>query len=199
MDESPQVPEPHDPYGDVPAPDYARPEARTRRPWMIAAIVAAAVLVVGGFFGVKAIAGGGSTSTSTASQGTGNGPGNGGRRGTVGTLQSIDGSTLTVATFNRGGNNAGANDGTTTVITNGSTKFYKAVSGSLSDVKTGDRVTAMGTPDGTNAVTAARIIDTGTMTADGFGGPGGGQGGRRFRNGGNGDNGQNNNGTAPSN
>ena len=175
MDEPQQVPEPHDPYGA--APDYARPEARSRRPWMIAAIVGVVVLVIGGFFGVKALAGGGS-STSTASQGPANGArGNGGRRGTVGTLQSIDGSTLTVATFNRGGNDANNAGGTTTVVTNGSTKFYKTASGALSDVKVGDRVTAMGTPDGTNGLTAQRIIDTGT-TMEGQVAPG--AGGRRF-------------------
>src|SRR5437762_2234039 len=124
MDEPQQVPEPHDPFGEGAAPDYARPEARSRRPWVIAAVVGVIVLVVGGFFGVKALAGGGSPSTSTAAQTPANGgPGNGGRRGTVGTLQSIDGSTLTVATFNRGGNdaNGGATGGTATVITNGST------------------------------------------------------------------------------
>jgi len=185
MDESPEVPESHDPYGESPAGDYARPAPRSRRPWIIGGAIGVVVLAVGGFFAVSALAGGGSSSsTSTAGQAPGNGQG---RRGTIGMLQSIDGSTLTLATFNRGNDNqAGANNsnggGTTTVITNGSTKFYKTVSGALSDIKTGDRVTAMGTPDGTNAVTAARIIDTGTMV-DVFGGPGGGPGGgaRRFR------------------
>ena len=160
---------------------------------MIAGAVGVVVLAVGGFFGVKALAGGSST-TSTASQGPGGGArGNGARRGTVGTLQAIDGSTLTVATFNRdpngnrsGGGGASAVGGTTTVTTNGSTKFYKTVSGALSDVKVGDRVTAMGTPAGDNTVTAERITDTGTMNAGGFGGPGAGDGGvRRFRNGNN--------------
>jgi hypothetical protein len=194
MDEPQQVPEPHDPDGEGGAPDYARPEARSRRPWAIAAVVGAIVVVVGGFFGVKAIAGGGSSSASTASQAPNGGSGGGGRRGTVGTLQSIDGSTLTVATFNRGGNepHRGAAGGTATVITNGSTKFYKTVSGSPSDIKVGDRVTAMGTPDGTNAVTAQRVTDVGAVMDAGFGGPGGG-GARRFGNGGNG------NGAPPSN
>jgi len=194
MDESPQVPEQHDPYGETPAADYARPQPQSRRKWMIPAAIGVVVVAVGGFFGVKALAGGGSSSTSTASQAPANGGGQGaGRRGTIGTLQSIDGSTLTVATFNRGGGNgaqtgnAGAAGGTTTVITNGSTKFYKIVSGALGDIKVGDRVTATGTPAGTNVVTAARVSDTGTMTA--FGGPGGGGAGRSFRN--------NNNGSTP--
>src|SRR5207248_3752394 len=117
MDESQQVPEPHDPYGEGAAPDYARPEARSRRPWMVAGAVGVIVLAIGGFFGVKALAGGGSSSTSTASQGPANGgPGNGARRGTVGTLQSIDGSTLTVATFARGQNNGAAAGGNTTTV-----------------------------------------------------------------------------------
>jgi hypothetical protein len=197
MDEPEQTPTPHDPYGDSPAAEYARPEGRSRRTWMVAAAIGVVVLAVGGFFGVKALAGGGSSSTSTAGQApAGNGQGRGGGRGTVGTLQSIDGSTLTVATFARGGaNGANPGAGTTTVVTNGSTKFYKTVSGSLSDVKVGDRVTANGTPDGTTALTAARITDTGTMNA--LGGPGGGgpgAGGRRPGANGNG----NGNGTPPS-
>ncbi|MBV8161727.1 MAG: hypothetical protein JO265_12455, partial [Acidimicrobiia bacterium] len=73
---------------------------------------------------------------------------------------------------------SGAAAGTTTVITNGSIKFYKTVNGSLSVIKVGDRLTAMGTPDAnaTSSLTASRITDTGTMTGL-FGGPGGG--GRR--------------------
>ncbi|TMK87883.1 MAG: hypothetical protein E6G57_09130, partial [Actinobacteria bacterium] len=195
MDESPQTAEEHDPYGEGAAPDYARPQARWRRPWMIGAAVGVAVLAVGGFFAVEALAGGGSSSTSTASQGpaNGGGPGSPGRRSTAGTLQSIDGSTLTVATFTRAQNSGGA-AGTTTVITNGSTKFYKTVSGSMSDIKTGDRVTAMGTPSGTAALTAARITDTGIMNAA-LGGPGAGGGGRRAGNG----NGNGNNAAPPSN
>ncbi|MBV9411392.1 MAG: hypothetical protein JO148_07335, partial [Acidimicrobiia bacterium] len=190
MDEQESAPEPHDPYGAGTAPEYARPEKSSRRTWMIAAGVGVVVLAVAGFFGVKALAGGGSSSTSTAAQAPAAGQG-GGRRGTIGTLQSIDGSTLTVATFNRGGAN-GANGGgaggavgnTTTVTTGSSTKFYKTASGTLSDIKVGDRVTATGTPAGTNTVTAARITDTGAAVI-GFGGGAGNGAGRRFRNGNN--------------
>src|SRR4051794_41889744 len=131
MDEPQQVPEEHHPSGEA-APDYARPEPRSRRPWIIAAVAGVVVLIVGGFFGVKALAGGGS-STSTASQAPGNGQGQGrGRQGTIGTLQSIDGATLTVATFNRGGGNNAPNGGgakgrggnTTTGTQGGSTEVY---------------------------------------------------------------------------
>jgi hypothetical protein len=198
MDEPEQTPTPHDPYGDQPTAEYARPEGRSRRTWMVAAAIGVVVLAVGGFFGVKALAGGGSSSTSTAGQApAGNGQGRGAGRGTVGTLQSIDGSTLTVATFGRGGNNgANSGGGTTTVVTGGSTKFYKTVSGALSDIKVGDRVTANGTPDGTTALTAARITDTGTMNA--LGGPAGGPGGGGRRANANGNGNGNGNGTPPS-
>ena len=190
--DDPQEPsEAHDPYGGLAQPSEPQGAGgwtRSPRTWIVAG-VALVVLVVGGVLGANALSGGGSSSASTGAQGPGNGAGQGNpaRRGTAGTLQSIDGSTLTVATFNRGA--GGGNSGTTTVITNGSTKFYKAVTGSFSDIKAGDRVTSTGTPDGTNSVTATRITDTGTMTA--LGGPGGGGGGRRF--GGNG----NGNGAAP--
>ena len=170
MDE-PQLPDSHDPYGDLAPPlgEQGRPSSgRSRRMWAVAAI-AVVVLAGGAFIGVKALAGGGSSPTSTAAQGPG---GNGrrfGGRGTVGTLQSVDGSTLTVATFgNRDANAGGAGGGTTTVVTNSSTKFAKAVTGALSDVKVGDRVMARGTPDGTDTLTAERITDTGTMQMGGL-------------------------------
>ena len=178
--DDPQQPsEAHDPYGGLAQPSAPHDGGgwtRSLRTWIVAA-VALVVLVGGGIVGANALSGGGSSSASTGAQGAGNGAGQGNpaRRGTAGTLQSIDGSTLTVATFNRAA--GGSNSGTTTVITNGSTKFYKAVTGSFSDIKAGDRVTATGTPDGTNSVTATRITDTGTMTGAGAGGGGGG---RRF-------------------
>ncbi len=202
MDEQDSAPEPHDPYGAGAAPEYARPQKGSRRTWMIAGAVGVVVLAVGGFFGVKALAGGGSSTSTAANAPTAGGQGGAGRRGTIGTLQSIDGSTLTVATFNRGAGGANGGGGaaagvgnTTTVTTGSSTKFYKTVSGALSDIKVGDRVTAMGTPAGDNTVTAARITDIGTMNAGGFAGFGGGNGGgRRFRNGNN----PNGNGAPPS-
>jgi hypothetical protein len=196
LDEPHQPQEAHDPYGDMPSRPPEQRSAFWRSPrTRVVAAAAVVVLAVGAFFGVKAMAGGGS-STSAATQGAGNGAGRGnpGGRGTAGTLQSVDGSTLTVAIFNRGANGNNAGGGTTTVITNGSTKFYKTVTGSFSDVKAGDRVTATGTPDGTNSLTAARITDTGTMMGA-FGGAGGGPGGGGGRFGGNGT--ENGNGAAP--
>jgi hypothetical protein len=146
-------------------PDVAS-RRRSPRVWIAVAILAV-VLAVGGFFGIKA-AGGSSTKSSTAAAA---GPGGGQRGGgTVGTLQSVDGSTLTISSFN-GGN--------TTVITSSSTKFMKAVTGALSDIKVGDHVAVMGTADGTNAITAQRITDNGTNNNFGARGQGGPRNGTR--------------------
>src|SRR5438270_1661184 len=111
--------EDHGAYGDAPPPFEEGGASRrlTPRVW-ISIGVAAVLLAVGGFVGLKAASGGGSKSATAAAEG--GPPGTPGRGGTVGTLQSVDGSTLTVATFN------GA---TTTVITSSSTRFMKAVTG----------------------------------------------------------------------
>jgi hypothetical protein len=150
--------EAHEAYGDMP-PTSGPPgveQGRSKRTWVIVG-TAVVVLAVGGFLGAKAFGGGGSPTTASANNGQGAAPGGGGRgRGTFGTLQSIDGATLTVATPN-------SNGGTTTVITSSSTRFAKSVTGALSDIKVGDRVTAMGTAAGTNEVAAQRITDMGTM------------------------------------
>ncbi len=177
-----QPPDDLQPAAPAPAP---RPWFKSPRTW-IAAGVAAVVVIVGGVVAANALGGGGSSESSanTASQGPGTGGGQG-RRGTFGTLQSIDGSTLTVATFAGRNDPTAAAGGTTTVLTNGSTTFYKTASGSFSDIKIGDRITATGTPDGTNSLTAQSITDTAAMGVNGPG-PGGGFGngnGRRFRNG----------------
>lgn len=153
------------------------PRSSSRRVWVIAGL-AAVILAIGGFAGAKALSGGGSKPATSASP-SGGATGRGGR-GTVGTLQSVDGSTLTVASFN--GN-------TTTVLTSSSTKFLKSVTGSVSDIKVGDRVVAMGTPSGTNTVAAQRLSDMGAGGA-GFGGRQGPPGTRIRRFG---------NGTAPDN
>src|SRR6476469_4986734 len=127
-----------DPYGDAasPAPDAAPqpPDVshhRGRRTWVIAG-VAVVVLVVGAFVGVKATSGGSSHATTAAAQGPNDqgGPRRG-RNGTFGTLQSIDGPTLTAAT---------ENGSTTVATTSSSTKFSKTVTGVFSDIKVGDRI-----------------------------------------------------------
>src|SRR5205807_3150823 len=118
---------------------------------------AVVVLAVGGFLGVKAASGGGSKPTTAAAQGAGGAGGQGrnfGGRGTFGTLQSVDGPNLTIAT---------GNGSTTVATTSSSTRFTKTVTGAFSDIKVGDRVVAMGTPNGTNALTAQRITDNGTV------------------------------------
>jgi hypothetical protein len=166
-------------------------QGRSRRTWLMAGL-AVVVLIVGAIVGVKVAGGGKSSATTASAQNGGQGaPGAGGRgggRGTVGTLQSVDGQTLTVAT--RNGN-------TTTVITSSSTKFAKAVTGALSDIKVGDRVSARGTADGTS-VAAQRITDSGT-TNMGFGGGGFGGGGQGRRPGGNAPPGSVPNSTRPDN
>jgi hypothetical protein len=160
-----------DPLDNAPEPPGVE-RGRSLRRWVIAG-AAVVVLAVGGFVGVKAVGGNGSSATAASAQNGPQGPGGASRsggRGTFGTLQSVDGQTLTVAT--RNGN-------TTTVVTSSSTRFVKAVPGALSDIKVGDHVMARGTADGTN-VAAQRVTDTGTQ-ALGFGG--GGQGRRRSGNG----------------
>ncbi len=142
---------------------------------------AAVVFVVGIALGVRAA----TSHSSTAAAGNGpngnrNGPG--GRGATLGTLASVHGSVLTVTT----------NDGNKVVVnTSGSTRVTRSSSGTLADIKVGDRVTFRGTSSGTNAVTAEQIGDTGSADqapsggAPAAGGPGNGTG--TFRgNGGNG-------------
>jgi hypothetical protein len=154
-------------YGDPPA--AAGPpgveHGRSKRTWVIVG-TAAVVLAVGGFLGAKAFGGGSSNTTASAQSGQGQGSGQGRRllgRGTFGTLQSVDGPTLTLATPN-------SNGGTTTVVTSSSTRFVKAVTGAFNDIKVGDRITAMGTAAGTDEVAAQRISDMGAMQL--FGGQG---------------------------
>lgn len=149
-------PEPVEPEPSATPPPP--PATKNRRAWWIAAAVA--VLVVGGaLLGAKLLSGGSNASASTRPANAVGGPNGLGRGGSFGTLQSIDGATLTVATFN---------GQTTAVVTTNSTKFFKSATGALSDIKVGDRVTAMGTPNGTNALTAQQITDQGNA-APGFG------------------------------
>jgi len=88
----------------------------------------------------------------------------GGMRG-AGTIESIDGSTITITT---------PMGDSTRVLTDGSTTFTKVARGALGDIEVGDNVTVMGTSSG-STVTASRIIDAGTTADPGPGnGPGGG-------------------------
>jgi hypothetical protein len=152
---------------------------------VIGAAVAVVVLVAG-FLVVKALTGGGGGKTTVASAQTpaNNGPGGRGFRGggTFGTLQSVDGSTLTVAT---------RNGDTATVLSNSSTRITKSVDGTVGDIKVGDRIVTRGTSSGTDTVTADRISDMGSGTAFGPGGQGRRNGGQGRQNGQNGQNGAN--------
>lgn len=145
-------------------PDPPRP--RRRLVWPVTAL-AAAIVAVGGFAGAKALSGG--TSKTSAAPSRPAAPGRRNRPGTVGTLQSVDGTTLTVASFN--GN-------TTTVLTSSATKFFKNAPGALGDVKVGDRVVAFGTAGGDNTVAAQRLSDMGSSPASSDG-RGAGVAGRR--------------------
>jgi len=74
-----------------------------------------------------------------------------------GTIQSIAGSTLTVA---------GANGKTTRATTSDTTVVTMSAPAQLGDVAVGDRVVATGTPDGTAYITATRIVDSGMSNAN---------------------------------
>jgi hypothetical protein len=169
-------PDPDDDSLDIgPDPTISEPPGvshhRGRRTWVIVG-VAVVVLGVGAFVGVKAASGGGSKATTAAAQAPADGGQQGTRRGgTFGTLKSIDGPNLTIET---------GNGNTMVATTSSSTRFTKTVPGAFSDIKVGDRVIAMGAPNGTDAITAERITDNGTMSGA-LGEPGRGPGqGRRF-------------------
>jgi len=179
------IPE-HDPFGrtppegpNQPGGPHDPPSSPRARAW-IAGGVAAAVLATGGFFGVQAVASH-TKSAASATAGPGGGFGGGGfggggpgGGGTVGTIKSINGSSLVVTT------SAGA---TETVNTTSATTVTKSVTGAASDIKAGDHVVVLGT--GTTAIAATSVTDSGTNAAAvgaggagaGGGAPGGGQGG----------------------
>jgi hypothetical protein len=158
-----------------------QPRKRSAKTWVavgagVAALTAASVV------GINVASS--KMSTATAASATNGGPGGqfggqggpggfGGQGGPGGgqggTIASIDGSTITITT----------RDGSTAKVeTSASTTVSKVVTGAVSDIKTGDNVTVMGTSTGDAAVTAARITDTGTVADAGFGGgqpPAGGE------------------------
>lgn len=170
----------HDPFGTLagsapaaeplPVPDgsVAAPSTPSAKSW-IAGGVAAAVLGVGGFFAVGALASHTKSATSLTTGGGGGAPGFGpggggpGGGGVSGVLTSVNGSNLTITT---------AGGTTERVVTSSATTFGQSVKGSVSDIKVGDNVIATGT--GTATVAATAITDSGALTAPGGpGGPGG--------------------------
>lgn len=109
------------------------------------------------------------TTTNAATSGPAPGANTGGANGrrlgggTAGTLKSVNGSSLVVT----------ATDGSSvTVKTSSTTTIEKSVTGSIGDVKVGDNVVATGSSTGADALTAQRVVDSGTLARDG--GPGGG-------------------------
>jgi hypothetical protein len=135
--------------------------------WIAAGVTA---LVIGGGAAYALTRSGSHTSPAAAAAAgtpaTGQGP-NGGRRGpgTFGTIAAIKGTSFTVTT---------ANGATVNVTTSRATTITTSQTGALADVKVGDRITAIGTGT-TAAVTADRVVDTGTLDV-GFGN---GRGGNR--------------------
>ena len=94
------------------------------------------------------------------------GQGAGGRRGVTGTVQKVEGNTLTVTS---------AQGETVTVQLTDSTPIEKTVAGSASDLTAGANVLVIGTRSGNNvAATAIQLTDG----AAGLGGLFGGGGGR---------------------
>jgi hypothetical protein len=160
------------------SPDQSDAAPRTPRPpWVVWLSVAAAiVLVAGGFFVAKAMAGsasGSSTATGGApANGSANTNGNNGQGrgpGTSGTIMSISGDTLTVKDT--------ATNSTVSVTTSSSTRVTLAQSVAVGSVVKGDRIFVTGTTSG-NSVDATTISDLGSSTSNLPTGGGGGPAGR---------------------
>jgi co-chaperonin GroES (HSP10) len=105
----------------------------------------------------------GSNGQQGAPPSSGGGPGAGGGRPTAGTVESSTGSTLTIKT---------SSGSTVTVMTSSSTKVTVVKTGTVSDLKVGDRIVVSGTT--TNGTITATTIRTGSAGLGG--GPGGGPG-----------------------
>ena len=138
-------------------PQAEGPRHRSRA-WIAGVLV---VVLAGTFAGFKLTTGTKKPASATTAQSP---SGAAARGGLVGTLASISGDTLIVTT------QSGVK---TTVHTSSATVFTASVAGSITDVKVGDQVSAIGTSAGTDHITAQRVTDTGTTAS---GGPGGGQG-----------------------
>ena len=86
------------------------------------------------------------TRTTRPGNGTGSGFPNGGAgRGTLGTLKSVNGNTLTLTTMQ---------GSDVTVDVNDSTSIQKTIAGTISDLQQGESVTVMGTQDASGNITA---------------------------------------------
>lgn len=94
--------------------------------------------------------------------------GTGGSRAAAGTILSMDSQSITVKL---------QSGGTRTVYYSGSTTIGKMDTGSSSDLKTGDRVAASGTPNPDGSVAAKNIEILPAGSTGGFFGFGGGNGG----------------------
>jgi hypothetical protein len=128
----------------------------------------------GGFGGGEGFPGGGAGAPSGA-PGAGTGTGTGGANGagafTAGTIQSVDGDTITVK----------LQDGSTVkVTTSDSTKVTETTSSSVSKLKSGDEITVIGEKDSSGDVTARSIAEGQSgLGLRGFGGQRGGGTGTR--------------------
>ncbi|MEO5679077.1 MAG: DUF5666 domain-containing protein [Acidimicrobiales bacterium] len=151
-------------WGDrgAPAPVDASAAAasaapKPRRHWVIGAAAAVAVAAGVGLFAVKS---GSDGTTTTATSTTVASPRRGGR-GTVGQLTAVDGATLTLT----------SRDGTAVkVTTSEDTMVTRAVPGTLAEVKVGDNVVVTGTSAAAGSITAARVVDSGTLAPGSLGG-----------------------------
>jgi hypothetical protein len=156
---------PAEPGGASPLPEVEvtePPHSDKARPawlrWVAAG--AAVLLVVGGFFGAKALSSNSnaSASPSTANSGAGlNGGGRGGQPGTFGTIESISGDTLTVKST--------ATNASVKVVASSSTRVTASTTVGLDSIVTGDRIFVTGAASGT-AVTATGITDLGSSAAN---------------------------------
>lgn len=180
--------DPATPTADGANGESAKPPASLRN-WFLGG-VGAVVIAGAAIVGINA-----ATSSSTvtsavagASNNTNDGGFPGGSPGgfrdggaTIGTIASVNGTTLTVAAMTGppGQTTAGAPSGSSTVkiTTTDATTVTKSVTATLSELKVGDRIRAVGTGS-TTALVATSVTDEGTVatTGDavgGLGGPGG--------------------------
>jgi Cu/Ag efflux protein CusF len=132
------------------------------RSWVIAAVVVALVAGGVGFMMSRSSNSSSAATTPQNSDSSGapssGGPRGGARQGTRGTVTKIDGSDITVETTDQSGTKS-----TTVVRTSGDTTYTQSVSGSITDLKTGDSIVVTG-QSSNGAVTATAINDTGSMT-----------------------------------